>query len=256
MYHIHIDGQQITDTPVSLTHVNNKYGGVKKLEASGHKLVPAKVDPIAKDEDKNVKIENALASQGKKTTIPHETHEALGEWWKQNKSTALTPDQHAKLKNIQDVKARRASMKVVKDCDGLEKSNYDGYNPTDNINRKANRTSETVDNAGKNKAVHVYTTSGSSMQSAHEDKQQKIANQQAKSSVVSFKDMSPEKQAELKAKYETKKSEEVFKAHANGQWSIEKMDECHDDPKHEAKEQEKAKDIKDKAQEILDLHKD
>jgi hypothetical protein len=29
-----------------------------------------------------------------------------------------------------------------------------------------------------------------------------------------------------------------------------------DDPKHEAKEKEKAKKIKDKAQELLDMHKD
>jgi anti-sigma28 factor (negative regulator of flagellin synthesis) len=37
---------------------------------------------------------------------------------------------------------------------------------------------------------------------------------------------------------------------------LKKEEECHpDDPKHEAKEQEKAKKIKEKADEILDLHK-
>ena len=37
---------------------------------------------------------------------------------------------------------------------------------------------------------------------------------------------------------------------------VNKADECHaDDPKHEQKEQDKAKKIKDKAEEILDMHK-
>lgn len=43
----------------------------------------------------------------------------------------------------------------------------------------------------------------------------------------------------------------------NGQWVLEKAKEPHkDDPNHEKKEQEKAKDIKAKAEEILDMHKD
>jgi anti-sigma28 factor (negative regulator of flagellin synthesis) len=52
----------------------------------------------------------------------------------------------------------------------------------------------------------------------------------------------------------------------HGQWVLEKAslmnDTCKaeephkDDPDHEKKEQEKAKDIKAKAQEILDMHKD
>jgi hypothetical protein len=38
--------------------------------------------------------------------------------------------------------------------------------------------------------------------------------------------------------------------------NVKKADECHeDDPKHEKKEQDKAKKIKEKAEEILDMHK-
>lgn len=40
LYHIHIGGERVTDKPVTLTQVNNMYGGVKRLEASGHVLVP------------------------------------------------------------------------------------------------------------------------------------------------------------------------------------------------------------------------
>ena len=67
----------------------------------------------------------------------------------------------------------------IKDLDGKTTS---GYNPLDNANRKANRTSETFDNVGQNKAAHVYTTSGSSIQQTHdknEYERQKIANKKA-----------------------------------------------------------------------------
>ncbi len=40
-YHIHTDGARITTEPVDLNFVQKKYGGVKALEAAGHKLVPA-----------------------------------------------------------------------------------------------------------------------------------------------------------------------------------------------------------------------
>lgn len=39
-YHIHVDGHRVTHEPVTLEHVNQKYGGVKALEATGHRLVP------------------------------------------------------------------------------------------------------------------------------------------------------------------------------------------------------------------------
>lgn len=47
-YHIHKDGYRVTDKPVTLDHVDRVYGGVKKLESSGHKLVPAKEEKVNK----------------------------------------------------------------------------------------------------------------------------------------------------------------------------------------------------------------
>jgi len=41
LYHIHSEGTRVTtDGPLSLRQIKNLYGGVKKLEASGHVLVP------------------------------------------------------------------------------------------------------------------------------------------------------------------------------------------------------------------------
>jgi hypothetical protein len=66
-------------------------------------------------EDHNVKIERALAAQGKKTTIPHEFHEALHSWWQENKAKALSPEQHKMLADIKSVKERRKGMKLIKE---------------------------------------------------------------------------------------------------------------------------------------------
>lgn len=64
--------------------------------------------------DKNVLIERALASQGKKTTIPHEFHEHLSDWWTKNKATALTPEQQETMRSIKEAKQRRSQFKVIK----------------------------------------------------------------------------------------------------------------------------------------------
>lgn len=53
---------------------------------------------------------------------------------------------------------------------------------------------------------------------------------------------------------------EKLKLSKSGQWELEILakakEEPHkDDPKHEQKEQDKAKKIKEKAEEILDMHK-
>lgn len=42
LYHIHKDGERVTHEPISLRQINNKFGGVKRLESSGHQLVPHK----------------------------------------------------------------------------------------------------------------------------------------------------------------------------------------------------------------------
>lgn len=67
----------------------------------------------------------------------------------------------------------------IKDLNGKTTSQY---NAVDNAERKSNRTGDTYEHVGQNKAAHVYTTSGSSTQKAHdanEAKRQKIANQNA-----------------------------------------------------------------------------
>lgn len=66
------------------------------------------------DQDTNIKIERALASQGRKTAIPQEAHEALHAWWQQNKEKMLTSKQKKALSDIQGVKQRRAGIKLVK----------------------------------------------------------------------------------------------------------------------------------------------
>ena len=85
------------------------------------------------------------------------------------------------------------------------------YNPTDNIERKANRTGEELENVGQNKAVHQYTsaTMGTAKQQAvAEGKKTKALS----GPVKSFKDMTPEEQAKLKAQYEVKKGEDMEKS--------------------------------------------
>jgi hypothetical protein len=207
-------------------------------------------------------------------------------------------------------KIKQPKPLLQSESDEVEKSNYGPkgmglYNPKDNIKRKANRTGEEVEGVGQNKAVHNYTTSGSSVQAAHEAAEAKRQKIKSKASVRTMADMSPEEIQAIKDKYNKTASEdgqmgEVIKYDANGQWRIEKAeklakpapkgidegkyDRCvddvkgqkgdknayavcaaslkkdesephKDDPKHEEKEQKKAKTIKEKAQEILDMHK-
>jgi hypothetical protein len=40
LYHIHKDGYRVTSEPLSVRQIDSVHGGVKKLEASGHVLVP------------------------------------------------------------------------------------------------------------------------------------------------------------------------------------------------------------------------
>jgi hypothetical protein len=76
------------------------------------------------------------------------------------------------------------------------------YNSTANINRKATRTGEERPEMGRNQGVRQYTTSGSSMSQAHEKAQEKEQKAKSKASVRTLKDMTPEEQAEMRAKYE------------------------------------------------------
>lgn len=85
----------------------------------------------------------------------------------------------------------------------LDKSNYGPkgaglYSPTDNINRKENRTGEVFENVGQNKAAHRYTTSASSVNQAHLDAEAK----KRKKNPAPVKTFSPE---EIKAAYPNEK---------------------------------------------------
>jgi hypothetical protein len=90
----------------------------------------------------------------------------------------------------------------------LEKSNEikpfgeNVYDATANIERKKTRTGEERPEIGKNPGVRQYTTSGSTMQQAHEAIQNKEQKAKNKASVRTFADMSEEEKAAIKAKYE------------------------------------------------------
>lgn len=80
------------------------------------------------------------------------------------------------------------------------------YDSAANINRKATRTGEERPEMGRNQGVRRYTTSGSSIQQAHEKNQQKEQDIKTQASTRTFADMSEEEKAALRAKYEVKKS--------------------------------------------------
>lgn len=107
----------------------------------------------------------------------------------------------------------------------INKSNYgpkdmELYDSNKNVNRKASRTGETVEGIGQNKGVRQYTTSSASVESNRAANEVKAQNKKAKSSLKSFKDMSPEKQAKLKEQYETTaKAESIAKPVNSGSWA-------------------------------------
>lgn len=216
---------------------------MEKLNKLAEMLASAK-EKLLEKAAKDLKIHQALESQGRKVALPHEIHQELHAWWQANKDTALSPEQHKKLAEVKAVKERRAGMKVVKEegdseCNEcleinkngqweLGKSNYGPkgmglYSPKDNIQRKMTRTGEEVDGVGQNKAVRQYTTSNSSMSqaaSAAEEKRQAAANKKAP--VKTLADMSDEEKKALEAKYgaKLKKGEDLEKS--LGGWNYNK----------------------------------
>lgn len=101
----------------------------------------------------------------------------------------------------------------IKDLDG---KNTSQYNTADNIERKANRTGEQYDHVGQNKASHVFTTSGSSIQQTREKneaKRQKIANEKAPVKVFNDEEKRAlqEKLANRPVKQTLKQSEDLCK---------------------------------------------
>jgi hypothetical protein len=101
----------------------------------------------------------------------------------------------------------------IKDLDGKTTSQY---NTADNIERKANRTGEQYEHVGQNKASHVYTTSGSSIQQTrdkNEAKRQKEANKKAPVKILTDeeKKIYQEQLANRPAKPTLKQSEDLCK---------------------------------------------
>jgi hypothetical protein len=83
----------------------------------------------------------------------------------------------------------------------IEKSNYGPkgmgqYSAVDNIKRKASRTGEELEHVGQNKGVRQYTTSGSSVQAAHEAKETK-SRKANPAPVKTMKDFSDDELTEI-----------------------------------------------------------
>lgn len=94
-------------------------------KAEPFKVIEGGVKEEPENLSTDAKIERALESQGRKTTIPSEVHEHLHSWWQQNKDRVLTPKQKQQLQEIKEAKARRQSFHVVKsmnDINELQKS--------------------------------------------------------------------------------------------------------------------------------------
>jgi hypothetical protein len=81
-----------------IMHIFKQMGGISKAD----------------DAHSNILVERALASQGKKTTIPQEAHEALHSWWHQNRDRLLSPKQKESIANIKSVKEKRSNISLVK----------------------------------------------------------------------------------------------------------------------------------------------
>jgi hypothetical protein len=101
----------------------------------------------------------------------------------------------------------------IKDFNGKTTSQY---NTADNIERKSNRTGEQYDHVGQNKASHVYTTSGSSIQQTREKNEaerQKNANKAAPVKVFTDEEKKKyqEQLANRPAKPTLKRSEDLCK---------------------------------------------
>ena len=92
------------------------------------------------------------------------------------------------------------------------------YNSTANLNRKATRTGEVREDAGRNQAVRNYTTSGSSVSAAHEAAEQK-AHSKNPAPVKTLADMSPEEKKALETKYNTKLKKAMDDLEKGAGWS-------------------------------------
>jgi hypothetical protein len=90
----------------------------------------------------------------------------------------------------------------------LDKSGYDGYKPSDNQQRKASRTGETVEGAGPNKGQRAYSGNparpATYKQVENEQKKMRAHARTQEGKGKSLKDSDPEKYAKLKAEIEAR----------------------------------------------------
>lgn len=108
------------------------------------------------------------------------------------------------LKNAEVQKLNMPVMKSNEIKPVIDGEKVNTYDATANISRKQTRTGEVVPGVGRNQGVRQYTTSGSSNNAAHEKAQAKIQRKKSLESVRTLKDMTPEEQEAIKAKYNQK----------------------------------------------------
>ena len=84
----------------------------------------------------------------------------------------------------------------IKQQRGLQKSNYPGYNPKDNIKRKMRNTGEELVTLGPNRKPKRYTTTGSALSDASAKSTEKRIRKESLKRLKTKEDFSPE---ELKA---------------------------------------------------------
>jgi len=104
-YHIYQDGHQLTDEPVSITMVQNKYGGVKHLESQGYRLKEAAKKSEEKSED----------SQELRKDVPFKRKKSL-KWFTKKPARTIQKDvidATDKFKAKQDKVAKPADQKPV-----------------------------------------------------------------------------------------------------------------------------------------------
>ena len=104
--------------------------------------------------------------------------------------------------NESEIKVDLSKSNEIKPVIAGQKVNV--YDSTANLNRKATRTGEVRPEMGGNQAVRSYTTSGSSVQAAHEANEAKAQKKKSKASVRTLKDMSEDELNAIKARYDNK----------------------------------------------------
>ena len=75
LYHLHSDGQRISDSPMTQGQIEKEHGPIRNLESSGVRLVPH-TPKIAKEENKGILLEETPTSSEKdKMTIKKQGEE-------------------------------------------------------------------------------------------------------------------------------------------------------------------------------------